>query len=163
LPGSVKNWVRENKSPIVVLANEDRIIMYKTAIQMIKAHPVIGVGVNTFVSNYPNYKVPEFNIITPNKSYAHNSFLQITAEVGFLGLVIFIWIIYAFLKECGFAYRKIKDNFIKNAVLGLSCGVIGFLLNGLTESNLYYSRLSILFWFVAGLALSAKFLAQAET
>jgi O-antigen ligase len=162
IPGSVKNWVRVDKSPLVVLANEDRIIMYKTAIKMIEAHPVIGVGVNTFVTNYPNYKVSEFGIVTPDKSYAHNSFLQMGAELGFLGLAIFAWLLYAFFKECRFAYKRQKDNFIKNSVLGLACGVIGFLLNGLTESNLYYSRLSILFWFVVGLALSAKFIGESE-
>lgn len=162
MPKSVKNWIKQVKSPLVILSNEDRIIMYRTAIEMIKAHPVVGVGVNTFVDNYPKYKVPEFGFTTPDKSYAHNSYLQMGAEIGIFGLVIFLWLIYVFIQEVGRIYKKTSDNFIRSVALGLCCGVLGFLLNGLTESNLYYSRLSILFWFIIGLTLSNKFIDEKE-
>ena len=162
MPGSIKEWCGKAKTPLVILANEDRLIMYGTALAMFKAHPVIGVGVNTFVDNYPQYKIPEVGFTTPDKSYAHNSFLQMMAEIGTLGFLSFVCLIVVFLYGCRTIYRKSRDSFIKDTTLGLCCGVIGFLVNGLTESNLYYSRLAILFWFMIGLTLSNQFLMQRE-
>ncbi len=162
LPNSARVWVKQSGSPLVAFANEDRLIMYKTAVEMIKAHPVIGVGVNNFVDNFPRYKckVPGADILPVERSYAHNSFLQMWAEIGSLGFMMFIWLIWAFIAEFRYIYRNRKDAFLRNSALGLFCGVIGFLINGLSESNLYYSRLSILFWFIFGLALSGKFIRE---
>lgn len=162
MPKSIKEWTKKTKSPLVVFANEDRLMIYRTAIGMVKAHPFIGVGVNTFIDNYPEYESLVLGFTMFGKSYAHNSFLQMGAEIGIFGLVIFVWFVCVFIQESRRIYEKEKDGFMRNAVLGLCCGVIGFLLSGLTESNLYYSRLSILFWFIIGLTLSNKFIDQKE-
>ncbi len=159
LPGSVKNWAKQvNYNPLRFMCNDDRIAVYRNSLNMIKAHPLIGVGANTYMKNYKQYKeYPEYrNIVTSDYMYAHNNFLHMAAEIGLIGLAIFIWLLYKLFTECGNIYRSLNDNFLKVVSLSLSACLIAFLVNGLTESSLYYSRVAILFWYIAGFSLSIK-------
>ena len=56
--------------------------------------------------------------------------------------------------ECKNIYRKLDDDYMKIVSLSLSVCLIAFLVNGLTESSLYYSRVAIIFWYIMGLALA---------
>ncbi|MCX5715738.1 MAG: O-antigen ligase family protein [Candidatus Omnitrophica bacterium] len=166
IPSSAREWINTTKSPIEAFCNLDRIAFYKSAIQMIKDHPIIGVGVNTFMKAYPKYKVHDVDIITADQCYAHNNYLQMTGEIGLIGLGIFFWILAALFLEIRERCQtpsmhkigEVSDTFVKNTALGLGCGIIAFLLNGLTESSFYFSKLVVVFWFMAGLAASLKFI-----
>ncbi|MCX5703355.1 MAG: O-antigen ligase family protein [Candidatus Omnitrophica bacterium] len=157
LPRSVKNWAREvNYNPLRFMCNDDRIAFYRTSLNMIKDHPIIGLGANTYMKNYKKYKeFPEYRgVITIDYAYAHSNFLHMAAEIGLVGLAIFIWLLYRLFTVCGNIYRRLEDNFLKVISLSLSACLISFLINGLTESSLYSSRVALLFWYMAGFALS---------
>ena len=159
LPKSVKDWAKEiNYNPLRFMCNDDRIAAYRNSFNMIKAHPFIGVGANTYMKNYKQYKEsPEYrNVITADYMYAHNNFLHMAAEIGLIGLCIFIWLLYRLFNVCKHIYQSLSDNYLKIVLLSLSACLIAFLVNGLTESSLYYSRVAILFWYIAGFALSLK-------
>jgi putative inorganic carbon (HCO3(-)) transporter len=140
------------------MCNEDRIAIYRNSINMIKHHPIVGVGANNFMKNYRFYKEsPEFrNIVTSEYLYAHNNFLHMAAEIGLIGLGIFIWLLFKSFKECINIYRQLKDPFLKISSLSLSACLIAFLINGLTESSLYSSRVAIVFWYIMGFSLALK-------
>ena len=159
LPKSVKNWAKEvNYNPLRFMCNDDRIATYRNSLNMIKAHPLIGVGANTYMKNYKQYKEhPEYrNIVTSDYMYAHNNFLHMAAEIGLIGLGIFFWLLYKLSNECRNVYRSLNDGFLKVVSLSLSACLIAFLVNGLTESSLYYSRVAVLFWYIAGFSISLK-------
>lgn len=156
-PISVKDWAKEmGYNPLRFMCNDDRIAIYRNSLNMIMAHPVIGVGVNTFMGNYRKYKEsPEYrNVVTSDYVYAHNNFLHMAGEVGILGLGIFFWLLYVLFKNAASSFRRLKGDFMRNVSLGLILCLAGFLLNGLTESSLYYSRVVIIFWYLVGLSLS---------
>lgn len=156
-PASIKNWARSvDYHPIRFMCNDDRIAIYRNTLNMIKAHPLIGMGVNTFMKNYRKYKEsPEYrNIITSDYMYAHNNFLHIVAEIGIPGLGIFLWLIYRLFRKSVYIYNKLKDNFLKNISLALILCLVAFLVNGLTESSLYYSRVAMIFWYLVGFSLA---------
>lgn len=156
-PASIKNWAKEvNYHPIRFMCNDDRIAIYRNTLNMIRAHPFIGVGVNTFMKNYKIYKEsPEYrNVVTSDYMYAHNNFLHIAGETGLLGLSVFIWLIYKLFMASIHIYNKVKDNFLKNVSLALILCLVAFLVNGLTESSLYYSRVAMIFWYLTGFSLS---------
>lgn len=161
LPRSFKEWARQmHYNPIRVMCNDDRIAIYFNSMNMIKAHPVIGVGANTFMKNYKEYKdSPEWGgIVTSDYLYAHNNFLQLSAEIGLIGLMIFIWLLFRLFSECAKIYRHLTDNFLRMISLSLVACLIAFLVNGLTESSLYSSRVAVLFWYLMGFAVGlAKF------
>ena len=159
IPQSIKNWGREmNYNPLRLMCNDDRIAIYRNSLNMIKDHPIIGVGANVFMKNYKRYKEsPEYNNVgTPDYIYAHNNFLHIAGELGLLGLGIFIWLLLNLFKECVNIYRRLEDKFLKVTSLSLAACLIAFLINGLTESSLYYSRLALIFWYLMGFSLGLK-------
>ena len=157
LPKSVKNWATEVRyNPLRFICNDDRIAVYRNSFYMIKDHPFIGLGANTYMKNYKKYREPvEYrNVVTQDYMYAHNNFLHMAAEIGLIGLGFFIWLLYKLFMECKNIYRKLEDGYMKIVSLSLSACMIAFLVNGLTESSLYYSRVAIIFWYIMGLALA---------
>jgi putative inorganic carbon (HCO3(-)) transporter len=157
LPKSVKKWAAEVEyNPLRFMCNDDRLAVYRNSFNMIKDHPFIGLGANTYMKNYKKYREPvEYrNIVTKDYMYAHNNFLHMAAEIGLIGLSIFIWLLYKLFMECRNIYRKLEDDYMKIVSLSLSACLIAFLVNGLTESSLYYSRVAIIFWYIMGLALA---------
>lgn len=159
LPRSVKDWAKEvDYNPLRFFCNDDRIAIYRNSLNMIKQHPLLGVGVNNYMKVYKDYKEsPEYrNIVTSDYIYAHNNFLHMAAEIGLAGLGIFIWLLYKLFRQCRDIYKKLNSNYFKIISLSFSACLIAFLVNGLTESSLYYSRVAIIFWYLAGLSLSLK-------
>lgn len=158
VPKNIKDWARQvNYNPVVFMCNYDRLSMYRNTINMIRHHPFLGVGVNTFIKNYGKYKLPEpENAKTPDSIYAHNSFLQMTAEVGLLGLVAFLWALFALFSYTKGAYKKIKDSYYRIVLLSVVACLFAFLVNSLTETSLYYARVVTIFWYLVGFLLAFK-------
>lgn len=158
LPREIKNWAREvNYNPAVFLLNADRLSIYRNTLNMIKHHPFIGVGVNTFARNYLTYKLPEpEGAQTADKMYAHNNFLHMAGEIGIIGLGIFFWFLVRLFRQCIYNFKHIQDNLLKAASLSSMACLIGFLVNGLTETSLYYSRVAMVFWYLVGFSLSLR-------
>jgi O-antigen ligase len=157
IPRSVKDWARAVEyNPLRFMCNDDRIAIYRNTLHMIEDHPVIGVGINTFMKNYKKYKEsPEYrNVVTSDYIYAHNNFLHMAGEIGILGLGIFLWLLYSLFKASILIYAKLRNALLKNLSLGLIFCLTAFLVNGLTESSLYYARVVMIFWYLAALSLS---------
>lgn len=165
VPAPIKDWARQmNYNPLRLMCNDDRIAIYRNSLNMIRAHPLIGVGANVYMKNYKQYKEsPEYNnVVTADYLYAHNNFLQMAAELGLPGLAVFIWMLFRLFKECSSIYRRLKDKFLRITQLCLIACLIAFLANGLTESSLYYARLALIFWYLMGFALGLKKFAYAD-
>ncbi|MCM8795347.1 MAG: O-antigen ligase family protein [Candidatus Omnitrophica bacterium] len=155
-PRSIKEWAKEvNYNPIIFMCNKDRISIYKNTFNMIRHHPIIGVGLNTFSLNYFYYKLPEpDDAKTGEHMYAHNHFFQMAAEIGLLGLGVFLWLITRLFRQCAHLYKNLKDEFLCSICLCAGIGIFAFLVNGLTETSLYYSRVAGIFWYLVGFSLS---------
>lgn len=156
-PASVREWARSvDYDWLRFMCNDDRIAAYRNAMQMIKAHPVIGVGTNTFMKNYKLYKeFPEYRgVVTSDYMYAHNNILHLAGENGVVGLAVFLWVLWGIGAYGIRAYRRLKERYAKDICLFLLACCLSFLVNGLTESSMYYSRVSLIFWYLAGMAIS---------
>jgi O-antigen ligase len=151
-PKSIRNWAKATDSPWEFLLNKERFDLYKTALNMVKEHPFIGVGVNTYCLNYQKYKVSQASVLT-NKGnwYAHNIFLQMAAEIGIAGLAVFIWLLISLFMSFFVFLKKTDDHFLEVCALGIASGLVAFLVNGITETNLYYPKIAVLFWYQVGL------------
>lgn len=154
LPNSIKDWAKTTGSLGEFLLNKSRFVLFETSFNMIKHHPLIGVGVNTYVLNYQKYKLHDTSAETANTGwYAHNSFLQMAGEIGLTGLMLFFWLLYLLFRRGFNFYLKSKDDLLRTCCLGLLMGALAFLVHGLTETNLYYPKIAVLFWFEAGLLM----------
>ena len=156
LPGNIKDWSKSTTSLVDLLLNKERPVLYETSFNMIKHHPIVGVGVNTYVLNYQKYKLHDTSPESANTNwYAHNSFLQMASEIGITGFLIFVWLLYILFSKWFTFYKKSKDGFLRYCSLGAIMGIVAFLIHGLTETNLYYPKIAVLFWFEVGLVLAS--------
>ena len=122
-----------------------RIKLWKEAIQIIKDYNFIGCGLNTYSIVARNYK--SFN---EGGVYPHNSYLHKAAEIGLLGLLAFLWVLFRFFK-IGFCYLSQNKDFL---VLGLLSGIVGFLVHAFFDAHLYSLQLVVLFWYMLGLTMA---------
>lgn len=68
-----------------------RFSLAQIAIKMIKANPLVGIGLNNFIPQLPHYW-QQFGM-TYWLQPVHNIFLLIAAETGLMGLLIFFWLL----------------------------------------------------------------------
>lgn len=161
LPKDVYNWMHRIDSPKSLLfgglekenplSGGSRGGMWKTAWNMYKAHPVMGVGFYTFSDQYVSYK----DKIDPNHNIrAHNSFIELMAETGTLGLLSFLLLIGMVLFWALKNLKKCKDPFLRLTLLGFSLAFLSFLIGSTYESTLRSVRLAPFFWLLLGMILA---------
>jgi putative inorganic carbon (HCO3(-)) transporter len=142
--------------------NHERVLMWQAGWRMLKDRPVLGLGPIDMKEPYQRYKQPEAKEIV---GHLHNNFVQVAATMGALGLLAFLYWIFAMLKCQANAYRKVPGNerFMKGVVLGILAAYTGFLVNGLFEWNFGDSEVIMLVWLFTGLALATERLLEEES
>lgn len=93
-----------------------RFSLAQIAIEMIKASPLAGVGLNNFIPQLPNYW-QQFGM-TYWLQPVHNIFLLVAAEAGLIGLVIFLWILVLTFKRLVTTNRWLLVT-VLSVILGL--------------------------------------------
>jgi O-antigen ligase len=80
----------------------ERLAHWQAALEMARDHPWLGVGFGNYEAAYPQYRL--MNWVHP-LGHAHNYYLNIAAETGFLGAVayLFFWaaVIWQSLRQLG--------------------------------------------------------------
>ncbi len=117
-----------------------------------KEHPIIGNGVNTFFNKFKMARQDEDR--GKKGSYAHNCYLQMACDTGLFGLLAFLLFVAAVLLKSFRSLRSAKDPFLYSLILGISLGLVAFLLHSAVDTNLYSLPLAALFWLSAGVLLS---------
>lgn len=129
----------------------ERTQLWEGTWNMVKVHPFLGFGINTFSQYFSQYKPASY----PDLRYTHNSYLQMWSEIGILGLSAFLSIIFITLKD---SIRGIKAKLAAGVngfiLLGLIAGYIAFLIQSGLDTNLFSLRLSTLFWIVTAYLVS---------
>ncbi len=137
----------------------DRRDLWKTALNMFKKHPFIGVGFYSFSDQYVLYKNPT----DPNLNIrAHSGFFEILAELGGLGFSLFMFLFFYALYYSLTSSSKISDNFFRFSSLGLFLALISFLLNSTYDSTMRSARIVPFFWLILGLIFCHKKFIQNE-
>jgi putative inorganic carbon (hco3(-)) transporter len=148
--GKIKNRITSAWDP-----NDDntrnRIELFKTSLRLIEDHPWFGVGYKNVQKEAQKYRgrgSDEF----PDWMYQHmhNNFLQIAAERGIPGLLIWMWFMLRLAWDALCAYRarpggSKESLMISTAALGAWAA---FLMAGLLEYNFGDSEVLTLFLFI---------------
>jgi hypothetical protein len=95
--------------------------------QIARVSPVLGLG----PSNYYHY-TPLFSILGWNVQFnSHNQYVDLVAQVGFVGLLCYLWFALA-LGRLGWRLRtQVKDGFASAYVYGVLAGLAGTLAAGM--------------------------------
>lgn len=88
--------------------SHERLMNWQSSLNMIKAHPILGSGTGTFPALFPQYRLPELGIVfDPSKPliHAHNEYLELTAETGIIGLLLYLVLIFSVILPALHALR----------------------------------------------------------
>ena len=137
----------ESITSTTLQSNTERVLMWQSAYEMFKDHPVLGVGLGQYAPKYLNeYKSPQAK---ERQNHSHNNFLQMLAEngiVGFLGFVLLFG--YLLLSSFRNSVRKLSPYH----VLIFGC-TLAFILQGFTEYNFGNSAVIKYYWGTLGCLL----------
>lgn len=103
-----------------------RLYAWQAAINMAISNPFTGVGLNNFYYNYYFYS-PHWD----GKNHAvHSTWLQITAETGFAGLVLFLLLVTGALRVSYQLLKRLENSEMKPLAQGLWLGMLSFCVSG---------------------------------
>lgn len=149
-------FVRWQIAPVANETNTIRVGLCWEALLIIKNFPVFGCGLNTYsamASSYPGVTIG---------TYPHNSYLQMAAETGIVGLASFVLLIAALFVTSLANIRKIKNSFYNGILTGLLAGLFGFLVHSFFDVHFYSLQLVNLMWFIMGLIIAVGRIALKE-
>ena len=109
-----------------------RLYAWEAAFRMALSNPFSGVGINNFYANYYFYSSH-----WDGKNHAvHSTWFQVIAETGFVGFLIFVWLVKRTFSSILFALRTLKNaecNASPGALMlaqALFSGLVGFCVSG---------------------------------
>lgn len=136
--------------------NESRIKLWKTAIMMIKEHPIIGVGNGNYISRYNEYvnkyKGLSYNAYT--RYTTHNSYLKIQSELGIIGIATFLFILITSLLRVKKLFTITNDKFIRAFYMGALASMIAFYFMNISDNLFFVPKATTYFWFLVATAES---------
>jgi len=161
-PTSLRHRVRLDREGITSVVSW-RWGLWEDSLKMIRERPLTGHGINTFMRLFQNYRRMAWDHdptkYTPQPygpTYAHNCFVQMTAEVGILGMLCFAWLLLIFYRHSWNMIIKKEswDQNLKIIFIGLFSGLSAFLIHCLFDTHLYSLKLSVYFWFMMAVTLN---------
>jgi len=140
---------------------ETKLNMNRPALEIFEDFPVTGAGLATFEVLKPIY-APDAYL-----DYIHtdNTYTEIMAENGLLGLTAFIWIFVVFFREAAAVIkRQLEKNNIDPLMLGLVGGIMALaIINIATNAVTVGFQNAVIFWIVLGYASALVSRARLES
>ena len=139
----------ENINLFRMASTNARIGNYQVALNIVKDHPVLGVGFNTYRYAKDLYNIKSGWTKAPSHADAgvDNSFLFILVTTGIVGLISYLLLWFHLFKRAFFLYKK--ENNITAAVFIASS--IGLFVHALFINSLFFPASMFWLWIVAGL------------
>ncbi|MFH1837587.1 MAG: O-antigen ligase family protein [Candidatus Omnitrophota bacterium] len=128
----------------------ERLMLWKGTINMIKVHPVLGFGVNTYSRNFPKYKPGEY----PDVRYSHNCYLHMASEIGIIGALIFLVFLVTVFIYSARGILVMPPGRKKTLGIGLYAALAGFALNAMVDTHFYSVNLAVYFHILFGFCYS---------
>ncbi len=133
-----------------------RMSLWKGGWEIFKDHPVTGCGfkcVDSIHSQYPDPSGYVARIIG-----MHNNVLQLLVDTGVVGLGTWlsIWATYfiEIFKHRWILHKETSQGNVEGLLLGSLAAVLGFIVGGFFETNIYDSEVAMLLYFLMGLSLT---------
>ncbi|MBR4151790.1 MAG: O-antigen ligase family protein [Selenomonadaceae bacterium] len=141
-------------------SNTERVLMWKSAINIFSDYPIHGIGQEMFYEAYnEQYILPEAKEKANEKrnghTQPHNDILNATCEGGLIGLASFIGL-YAYFLWRFFNQLKREKEFILSAGLTAFLIVAALMIEGLMNTYTNMTSLMREFWLLAGMMIAAE-------
>jgi len=155
------------------VSNAERFWMWKTSLQIMKKHPLVGIGFENWQEEVVKYwekekgkyplnwiivaeekqGVKEQSVLSAIRSHPHNSYLNVAVEDGLIGLILFLffWIGNSVRAFCR-AKKLLKGSLMYALNLSVGFSLLMLMIGGFFEYNLITARLLLPMTFLMGLS-----------
>jgi len=130
-------------------AAQSRLPMSLVALNIIRHHPFLGVGLTNYVMVAPKYDITKEAIATDFPRPVHNEFLLIAAELGLPALLLFLAILVKLLRQLWRLSNTSRDPLLPYLAIGLFGTFIAWIV--FRQTDYAYVLLADPFWILAGL------------
>ena len=140
----------------VQFGGDVRPAIWEGTLYMILEKPLIGWGKGAYFIFYPKFRVQEYwstKCPTDLTVHAHNEYLQILAETGVAGLVMFAGLVILLIKYGVRKFDNLKAR-RRYILLGMICGIIGLLAHNVVCNNLQMPSSAVFLWCAIGVVIS---------
>ena len=148
-PSTDYNWSGQSET--------GRIEVWKRGIGYMASHPVLGVGAQAF--NVAEGTLGGARMQQYGKGFkwsaAHNAFIEIGAEIGVLGLILFVALLVAAFRTLS-AVRRGPSNEATLVAQALTASLVGFVVTGMFLSQAYSANFYALLGMTIALARIAS-------
>ena len=120
-----------------------RVSIWMATLDMLQDYWLCGIGPgeSAFDAVYPRYSYS--GVTAP---HSHNLFLQIVCDAGIIALVIFLLLLFHFFRDLCSAFCREKDAYSRLHQAAVTAGMVGFLVQAMTDYSFYNYRVMLLFW-----------------
>ncbi|MCB0193556.1 MAG: O-antigen ligase family protein, partial [Anaerolineae bacterium] len=128
---------------------------------MFTDHPLIGVGLENYKTNYLHYSEDLGIDVRREERGAHNMYLEIAAETGLMGLFamgLIMWVLYRAVRSAEADFERAGMPDYANLVFAFGVGLLGFFAVAIVK-HMAHPRY---FWMLCGIALSMPYVAKQE-
>jgi hypothetical protein len=122
--------------------------LWRAALRMWTERPLLGVGPDNFRHLYSQYLGLA---VWDDRVHANNLYLELLADVGLPGTLLFGWLLLAALSQLAWTLRRPRTDGPALWVVGLGASLLAFLVHGLLDYFLEFVSTYLLFWIILGL------------
>ncbi len=135
--------------------NFARIRVWSSALNMLRDHPVTGIGLDQFLYQFRGQYIMPDAWQEPNLSHPHNFILDFWLRLGIIGVLIFVWIQAAFWQAArrAYSYYRARDPLTFALIIGTMGSMINLLAHGLVDNSVYVQDLAFVFVLLLGLII----------
>jgi len=142
-----------------------RFQMWDRSLRMVKDYPLTGIGIGNYYRHSYIYRDPllpvDSNFLRVENS--HNYYLQVAAELGFPGVILFLLLLLSLLLPPPGVNSGNDRNSLSNPyVVPYSFGIGAYLLTLLTGHALLLISQQFMFWSTAAILSSGRTLSSTE-
>lgn len=136
---------------ITETSNKGRIEIWKDTLESIKKHPILGVGIENFSI------VLDQDVSASKKgASAHNIYLNVWAEMGIFGLIIFLLIFYEIWKTSYEIYKGNNEKLFKIFAAAFGIYLVWVASYGLFDVVLFNDKVLMMFMVAVGILFGIK-------
>lgn len=137
----------------VDMSAEARLQTWQSILQVVKEHPLEGVGFTGL-----GYVLPDMGTslgFAEVKDSAHNTYLRVLAEMGILGLILFLWLLVKCWMLADTTVRNARNAFDRALGVGLCGATVSLAVSCAFGDRFFNVVIASSFWILCALAEDA--------
>jgi O-antigen ligase len=135
-------------------ANIHRIDVWKDTVPIVQDFPVFGTGLGTFNNIYPRYQTKYPQLLF---DHAHNDYIEILTDTGFVGFIIVAGIVITFFSTVIRRWRIRHNTFAQCIGIGGISSCVAIAVHSFTDFNLHIPANALLLTVIAAITYAAVY------